>query len=60
MEKSWSISKIQKRQKLIQENKTTNMKLVWSVVESLPVHNVIKLRSGNIKYYTSTIFGFFK
>ena len=49
---SWSISNIQKRQKLIQENKTTNMKLIWSVAESLPVHNVIKLRTGKYKYYT--------
>ena len=47
----WSVSKIKKRQKLIQNTKNNELELKWSVVESLPVHNDIKLRSGKYKYY---------
>ena len=47
----WSVSEIRKRQKLIQNNKNKDIELKWSVVESLPVHNDIKLRTGKYKYY---------
>ena len=47
----WTVSRINKRQKLIQYNQNKEMQLKWSVVESLPVHNDIKLGSGKYKYY---------
>lgn len=42
----WSVETIQKRKELIQANG-----LQWTVVESIPVHEDIKLRSGNYKDY---------
>ena len=48
----WSYKEINKRKKLIEKNiisKNSNLK--WSVVESLPVHNDIKKRSGRYKYF---------
>jgi mannonate dehydratase len=42
----WSMDEIQKRKS---EVEATGM--VWSVVESLPVHEAIKTQSGNFKFY---------
>ena len=48
----WSNGAIQKRKKIIERISIKNqLKLNWSVVESLPVHNDIKVRSGKYKYY---------
>ena len=48
----WSNQAIQKRKKVIEKVKNKNfLKLKWSVVESLPVHNDIKIRSGKYQYY---------
>ena len=48
----WSNSEIIKRKKYIENFKIKeNQTLVWNVVESLPVHNDIKKRTGNYKYY---------
>ena len=51
MEK-WTNRAIQKRKKIIENTNYKNqLKLNWSVVESLPVHNDIKIRSGKYQYY---------
>ena len=42
----WSIENIQNHQTLIK-----NAGLKWDVVESVPVHEDIKLRTGNFKKY---------
>jgi mannonate dehydratase len=42
----WTISEIQKRRETIEK-----AGLVWSVVESLPVHEDVKTRSGNFRVY---------
>ena len=48
----WIDYEIKKRKKIINEIKNSKeLKLNWSVVESLPVHNDIKSRSGKYKYY---------
>lgn len=43
---TWPIAEINKRKTLID-----NAQLEWSVVESVPVHEDIKKRSGNYKFY---------
>lgn len=43
---SWSIKAIEQRKQLIE-----NFDLQWSVIESLPVHEDIKKRSGNYRNY---------
>ena len=46
----WSEKNIQDRIQFINsENKNGKKKLTWNVVESIPVHNDIKLRTGNFK-----------
>ena len=48
----WSSIEIKKRKKFIESfNIGKNKKLIWNVVESLPVHNDIKKRSGKYRYY---------
>ena len=48
----WSSIEIKKRKKFIESFKISkNKKLTWSVVESLPVHNDIKKKSGKYRYY---------
>jgi len=48
----WSYESIKKRKSLIESFRVSSSKtLNWSVVESLPVHNDIKKRSGNYKYF---------
>ena len=48
----WTSRAIQKRKKIIETvNFKNQLKLNWSVVESLPVHNDIKIRAGKYKYY---------
>lgn len=42
----WTIEEIEKRKKVIQDNGMT-----WTVIESLPVHEDIKKRSGNYQRY---------
>ena len=47
----WSAFEIKKIKKFIESFKINkNKNLNWSVVESLPVHNDIKKRSGRYKY----------
>ena len=48
----WTLNEIKKRKRFIhQYSVSKNQKLSWNVVESLPVHNDIKKRSGKFKYY---------
>jgi len=48
----WTDDLINKRKKYIESFKIDKSKfLKWSVVESLPVHNDIKKRSGNYRYF---------
>lgn len=43
----WPVTEIKKRRDEVQ-----NAGMVWSVVESVPVHEAIKTQSGNYKQYT--------
>ena len=44
----WKIDDVKKRKNFINKNNTSkNIGLRWNVVESVPVHNSIKLREGN-------------
>ena len=48
----WSDSAIKKRKKIIEKiNNKNQLQLNWNVVESLPVHNDIKIKAGRYKYY---------
>jgi mannonate dehydratase len=52
----WSIEAIEKHQALIERCETDLMPLTWSVVESIPVHEDIKLaRAGHEKYVENWI-----
>jgi len=42
----WTVNEIKERKKVVEKSG-----LVWSVVESIPVHEDIKRRSGNFKEY---------
>jgi len=53
---SWSIEAIEKHQALIERCETDLMPLTWSVVESIPVHEDIKLaRVGHEEYVDNWI-----
>ena len=61
----WSKNEIQKRINFINKhNSKKNIKLRWNVVESIPVHNNIKLKHQNYKKlidnYKDTIFNIAK
>lgn len=63
--KKWSKNEIRKRINFINKhNSKKNIKLRWNVVESIPVHNNIKLRHQNYKKlidnYKDTIFNIAK
>lgn len=49
----WSVEEIEKRKGEIRRDPKSNRErnLRWSVVESIPVHEAIKTRSGNYKTY---------
>ncbi len=47
----WSIEAIRQYQALIENCENDLMPLKWSVVESIPVHENIKTRSGNFQEY---------
>ena len=50
--KKWNLTEILKRKNIIEKiNNKKQTQLKWSVVESLPVHNDIKIRSRNFQYY---------
>jgi mannonate dehydratase len=52
----WSIDQIQAYKKLIEKNNNKQSSLVWSVVESIPVHEDIKLgRENNQRYVDAWI-----
>lgn len=47
----WSIEEIQAHKALVEKDNTENSTLVWSVVESIPVHEDIKLGRENCQRY---------
>tara|TARA_B100000809_G_scaffold19840_1_gene17436 strand:- start:2133 stop:3341 length:1209 start_codon:yes stop_codon:yes gene_type:complete len=50
----WPLEQIRAHKQLIEQNNKSNSALVWSVVESIPVHEDIKLGRANHQHYVDS------